>query len=141
MGNKSSKKTTKSPDTQNTVGVCTSITKSGTETQLDSMMISALILPVHGKQLGVTLGLVNSVAEEIERLIEDYSLNLRPEECELVIVGENGERQVMLLDDNIEVYMDELCISSNIVQLVHNPSSDSPASPNLGSLGVNIKSS
>ncbi|GFS22207.1 hypothetical protein ElyMa_006944800 [Elysia marginata] len=110
-----------------------------TETQLDSIEITELILPVRGKQLHVNLGLVNTVEEEIERLIADYSLNIRLEDCEMVIIKDNGDRRVMEFEHEVERYKDSLVISSNIVQLVHNPKSSNTQAPNLGSLGIALK--
>ncbi|KAK3794240.1 hypothetical protein RRG08_039021 [Elysia crispata] len=107
------------------------------ETQMDSILIKGVILPVHGKVHDINLGLVNSVKEEIDKLLHTYNLNIPASECQLVIEN-NGCTTVMEANQEIEYYLDKLTRSSSVLRLLHSKASQNSL-PNISTLGVNLK--
>ncbi|GFO29860.1 hypothetical protein PoB_005636500 [Plakobranchus ocellatus] len=108
-------------------------TKS-TETQMDSIQVKHVTLPGPALMSNVNLGLVNTVFEEKEKLINKYNLDIHAGDCQLIL-WENNKHTIMDDNSQIEVYKDQLISSRTRVELQHTAST----TPNLGSLNVSLK--
>ncbi|RUS74180.1 hypothetical protein EGW08_018069 [Elysia chlorotica] len=110
------------------------------EAEMNTILIPAIILPQIGAVQHIHLGLVNSVEEEIERLVHKYDLKVPVDECQLVIVESDGKRTVMEPGLEVEHYVHKLTQSSHILHLDHiGPESPNAHVPELSKLGVALK--
>ncbi|RUS75729.1 hypothetical protein EGW08_016511 [Elysia chlorotica] len=108
------------------------------ESDVDSIEVSRLELPYREPVKNVSLGSVNTVRDEIDRLLRTYDLRIPVDECELVITKTCGNSVRMNTVASIESYMNELSNCTS-VRLIHcNATAEiAQAAPNIGSLGVN----
>ncbi|KAK3794229.1 hypothetical protein RRG08_039010 [Elysia crispata] len=111
------------------------------ETDLDSMQVSTVYLPYRDAIKNVNFGLVNTVRDEIERLIRVYSLGIEVADCRMVLIKSCNNETEMDLSRLIEFYKNDLSLESTSVRIIHSNSAtqNAQALPNVGSLGVSPK--
>ncbi|KAK3794239.1 hypothetical protein RRG08_039020 [Elysia crispata] len=87
-------------------------------------------------------GLVNKIEEEIQHLIEQNNLDLRAEECQLVMIKSGEKPQFLDRDKDVETYRNDLTPASTIVKLQSfTIPHGAQGAANLDSLNVNVKPS
>ncbi|GFS22173.1 hypothetical protein ElyMa_006943700 [Elysia marginata] len=90
------------------------------ETDFDHIEITKVYLPYHDEPIkNWSFGLVNSVREEIDRLIRRYGLQLTVDSCTLALTKICGISISMDPLLKIEDYIDDLTCEGTVVRLIH----------------------
>ncbi|GFS22200.1 hypothetical protein ElyMa_006944600 [Elysia marginata] len=99
------------------------------EAQGDSIQIKVLILPAPtlSPVKNPYIGLINSVAEEINHMVQFHSLPVQGADCQLYMI-KNGVSSLMPRESQMETYRNALTADDVVLQLVHNPA---PAALNV----------
>ncbi|RUS69122.1 hypothetical protein EGW08_023115, partial [Elysia chlorotica] len=88
-----------------------------TEAQADSVTVKVYLFGEAQTSVTVNFGLVNTIREEIGHLVEKNSLNVPPDECQLIMFEKGGNPTIMAADKEVEDYKDRLTPNSTIVKL------------------------